>query len=43
MRAGRYLEEELDKWLLPADGSEVLRCWSGGSGDDLRELKRRSC
>lgn len=37
--ARRKPEEELDKWLLPADGPEVARCWTSGDGDDLLELQ----
>ena len=35
----RTHEEELDRLLLPADGEEVVRCWSSGFGDDLGELR----
>ncbi|MAB86841.1 MAG: mannosyltransferase [Rhodobacteraceae bacterium] len=34
----RSPEEELDKWLLPEDGSEVTRCWSTGFGNELLGL-----
>ena len=34
----RTPEEELDKWLLPADGPEVTRCWQSGFGDQLDVL-----
>jgi glycosyltransferase involved in cell wall biosynthesis len=34
----RTPEEELDKWLLPADGPEIRRCWQSGFGDQLNVL-----
>jgi glycosyltransferase involved in cell wall biosynthesis len=35
----RTEEEELDKFLLPADGENVHRCWESGLGHDLRVLQ----
>jgi len=35
----RTVEEELDKFLLPVDGSEVSRCWFSGLESDLTGLR----
>ena len=35
----RNHDEELNSWLLPLDGSDVVRCWSPEMGSDLKALR----